>query len=153
MCRDACRDRYLAVVGKRSRHSRRMRNRHFCITGKRPMSSGRAWVDTKHVRLLASWAVLSISANDNTNAPHAFFKAWSMIVALIPVYDTLISSQSPHSSASNLCALKLLYNLRNDQHLFSDSYVTVWPVKIWIGLRNMSSFRFGEFQLILSNSP
>ena len=42
-CRDACRDRQLAVSfeigggGKRSRHSRRMRNLQFYVSGKRPM--------------------------------------------------------------------------------------------------------------------
>ena len=42
-CRDACRDRWLAVSfemgagGKRSRHSRRMRNLQFYISGKRPI--------------------------------------------------------------------------------------------------------------------
>ena len=37
-CRDACRNREPAVSGKRSRHSRRMRNPQFCVSGKRPMS-------------------------------------------------------------------------------------------------------------------
>ena len=43
-CRDACRDRYLAVSfefgggGKRSRHSRHMRNPQFCVSGKRPIT-------------------------------------------------------------------------------------------------------------------
>ena len=42
-CRDACRDRQLLVSfeigggGKRSRHSRRMRNLQFYVSGKRPM--------------------------------------------------------------------------------------------------------------------
>ena len=42
-CRDACRDRQLSVSfeigggGKRSRHSRRMRNLQFYVSGKRPM--------------------------------------------------------------------------------------------------------------------
>ena len=42
-CRDACRDRQLAVSfeigggGKRSRHSRRMRNMQFYVSGKRPI--------------------------------------------------------------------------------------------------------------------
>ena len=42
-CRDACRDRQLAVSfeigggGKRSRHSRRMRNLQFYVSGKRPI--------------------------------------------------------------------------------------------------------------------
>ena len=42
-CRDACRDRQLTVSfeigggGKRSRHSRRMRNLQFYVSGKRPM--------------------------------------------------------------------------------------------------------------------
>ena len=34
-----------------------------------------------------------------------FFKAWDMIVVLIPVYDILISSRSRHKSASNWHAL------------------------------------------------
>ena len=44
-CRDACRDRQLSVsfeIGggeKRSRHSRRMRNLQFYVSGKRPMPS------------------------------------------------------------------------------------------------------------------
>ena len=43
-CRDACRDREIAVSsevgggGKRSRHSRRMRNLQFYLSGKRPMN-------------------------------------------------------------------------------------------------------------------
>ena len=42
-CRDACRGRYIVVSfeigggGKRSRHSRRMRNPYFYVSGKRPM--------------------------------------------------------------------------------------------------------------------
>ena len=42
-CRDACRDRQLSVSfeigggGKRSRHSRRMRNLQFYVSGKRPI--------------------------------------------------------------------------------------------------------------------
>ena len=43
-CRDACRDRQLSVSfeigggGKRSQHSRRMRNLQFYVSGKRPMA-------------------------------------------------------------------------------------------------------------------
>ena len=43
-CRDACRDRQLSVSfeigggGKRSRHSRRMRNLQFYVSGKRPIT-------------------------------------------------------------------------------------------------------------------
>ena len=36
-CRDSCPDRKPAVAGKRSRHSRRMRNLQFYVSGKRPM--------------------------------------------------------------------------------------------------------------------
>ena len=44
-CRDACRDRQLSVSfeigggGKRSRHSRRMRNLQIYVSGKRPITS------------------------------------------------------------------------------------------------------------------
>ena len=40
LCREACRDRWLAIsfeVGKRSRHSWRLRNPQFCVSGKRPI--------------------------------------------------------------------------------------------------------------------
>ena len=54
-----------------------------------------------YARSLAPWTILSISDNDDTTSPHQLFKAWSMIVPLIPVYDILISSQPRHSSAPN----------------------------------------------------
>ena len=38
-CRDACRDRQPVMAGKRSRHSRRMRNPQFYVSGKRPMAA------------------------------------------------------------------------------------------------------------------
>ena len=38
-CRDACRDRWPEVAGKRSLHSRRMRNPQFYVSGKRPVES------------------------------------------------------------------------------------------------------------------
>ena len=34
---DACRDRWPAVAGKRSRHSWRMHSPQFCVSGKKPM--------------------------------------------------------------------------------------------------------------------
>ena len=49
-CRDACRDRQLSVSfeigggGKRSRHSRRMRNLQFYVSGKRPMMAKHKWI-------------------------------------------------------------------------------------------------------------
>ena len=57
-CRDACRDRYLAVSfeigggGKRSRHSRRMRNLQFYVSGKWPMGK---WVKAVHAILYLSY--------------------------------------------------------------------------------------------------
>ena len=48
-CRDACRDRQLSVSfeigggGKRSRHSRRMRNLQFYVSGRRPIAFGSSW--------------------------------------------------------------------------------------------------------------
>ena len=51
-CRDACRDRQLSVSfeigggGKRSRHSRRMRNLQFYVSGKRPMYVSLNWIIT-----------------------------------------------------------------------------------------------------------
>ena len=54
-----------------------------------------------YARALAPWAILSISGNDDTNNPHWTFKAWSMIVALISVCDSLISSPPCHSSGLN----------------------------------------------------
>ena len=36
-CRDACQDRYPTLAGKTFRHSRRMCNPHFYVSGKRPM--------------------------------------------------------------------------------------------------------------------
>ena len=68
-------------------------------------SSGTAWVDNAYARSLAPWAILSISDYDDTTSPHQTFKAWSMIVILILVYDILISSQSRHLSAPNWHAL------------------------------------------------
>ena len=59
-CRDACRDRQLSVSfeigggGKRSRHSRRMHNLQFYVSGKRPMvclppiTNSVAWRRCKH---------------------------------------------------------------------------------------------------------
>ena len=52
-------------------------------------------IDKKHVdlmlmlmrgRSLAPWTILSISAYDDRASPYQLFKAWSMIIALIPVY-------------------------------------------------------------------
>ena len=51
-CRNACRDRYLAVSfksrwrGKRSRHSRRMRNPQFHVSGKKSIAEKNA--QTRH---------------------------------------------------------------------------------------------------------
>ena len=52
-----------------------------------------------------SWAIPSISGNDDTTSPYQTFKAWAMIVVLIPVYDIGISSGPRHKSASNWHAL------------------------------------------------
>ena len=56
-CRDACRDRLPEVArGKRSRHSRRMRNPKFNVSGKRPI----AWCDIaipRRTTLLVSYII------------------------------------------------------------------------------------------------
>ena len=52
------------------------------------------------------------------------FKAWSMIVILIPVYDILISLQSS-SVCPRLACIELLISLHNDRHLSADGFVTV----------------------------
>ena len=48
-CRAACRDRQLAVRGKRSQHSRRMRNPQFYVSRKRPMGWLPRFSPTTHV--------------------------------------------------------------------------------------------------------
>ena len=63
--------------------------------------SSTAWVDNAYARSLAPWAILSISGYDDTTRPYKLFKAWSLIVKFIPVYDILISLQSRHLSAPN----------------------------------------------------
>ena len=64
---------------------------------------------------MRGWTILPISSNDPTKSPHRTFQAWSMNVALIPVYDILISSQCRHSSgpdlhASNCCLAYTIIN-------------------------------------------
>ena len=65
-CRDACRDRWLSVSfeigggGKRSRHSRRMRNQQFYVSGKRPMSCSRQSGYSRHLKL-TPWTFLDMT--------------------------------------------------------------------------------------------
>ena len=49
-CRDACRDRWLAVSFEvSSRHSRCMRNPQFCVSGKRPIHNGISYGNVFHI--------------------------------------------------------------------------------------------------------
>ena len=103
---------------------------------------------------LAPWAILSISGYDDT-ASHLWhsivitelFKAWSMILVLIPVYDILISSQSRHSSAPIWHALD--YWLPYASVTSNHGPRTIWsPVRFlahkaeWSALRNFTSVLF-----------
>ena len=94
-----------------------------CWTLCRAASSlGTVWVGNAYAKSFATWAILSISGYDDATCdllpppppppPHTHththtqtFKAWSMIVVLITVYDILISSHPRHSSAPNWHAL------------------------------------------------
>ena len=66
-CRDACRDRQLAVSfeigggGKRSRHSRRMRNLQFYVSGKRPIAEVDRKNDPHALATFWKWAAINIS--------------------------------------------------------------------------------------------
>ena len=75
------------------------------------------------------------------------FKASSMIVILIPVYDILISSQSCHSSAPKWHALNywLAYTMTDT----ADGFVTVRPIAMKFGWdkESVSSLKFRKFHL------
>ena len=80
------------------------------------------------------------------------FKAWSMIVVLIPVYAILISSQSCHSSAPNWHALNywLAYTMTDT---YVDGFVTLRPIAMKFGWdqESVSSLKFRKFHLNPSN--
>ena len=69
-------------------------------------SSGTDWVGSAYARSLAPCPILSISGTMMTRPVLTKpFKALSMIIILIPVYDILLSSQSGYSSVPNWHAL------------------------------------------------
>ena len=113
-------------------------------------SSGTACVGNGYARSLATWAILSISDYDYATCPHQTFKAWSMIVVLITVYDIVISSQSSHSSASNWHALNywLTYKMTDTY-----SIVTVGPIAMQFRRyqENISNLKFRKFHINPSN--
>ena len=79
------------------------------------------------------------------------FKAWSMIVILIPVYDNFIAI--PSFVCPKLTGIELLNSLRNDWHLFADGFVTVRPIAMQFGWdqENVSSLKFRKFHLNPTN--
>ena len=96
-------------------------------------SSGTAWVGNAYAMSLASWVIFTIFDNDDMTSPLNFFKAWSMFVLLIPVYDILISSQSCHSAAPNWHALNYWLTYTMDDTYFPDGFVTVRPIAMKFG--------------------
>ena len=93
--------------GKRTRHSRRMRNPHFCITGKRPMMSlklstgSRDYLAILRVLLdyvcLCRWDIRHASARSNiawiSNCSH--YKMWNEIIYPFPNFNGLWECYEP----------------------------------------------------------
>ena len=83
------------------------------------------------------------------------FKAWSMIVILIPVYDILIHC-NPVIRLPQIdmhWSIELLINLHNDRHLFAEAFVTLSPIAMTFGWdkESVSSLKFTKFHLNPSN--
>ena len=78
------------------------------------------------------------------------FKAWSMIVMLIPVYDfiAILSFVCP-----KLTCIELPISLHNDRHLLGDGFVTVRPIAMKFGWdkESVSRSKFRKFHMNPSN--
>ena len=113
-------------------------------------SSGTAWVDNAHMRGRSLLGQSSRYLAMTRPVPAKPFKAWSMIVILIPVYDILILSQSHHLSAPNWHALSywLAYTMTD-----TDGFVTVGPIAMKFGWdnENVSCLKFTKFHLNPTN--
>ena len=88
-CRDACRDRQPAMAGKTFRHSRRMRNSQFCVSGKRPIVSSVSdlcsTLVTKSSRLyiMLCWTVLQLHPRLLTFMQDLFLSITNMKIAYL----------------------------------------------------------------------
>ena len=116
-------------------------------------SSGTAWVGSAYARSLAPWAILSISAYDDTTSPHQTFQGM--------VHDCNTHSRLWHLNfiaipsfvCPKLACIVILISLHNNRLLFADGFVTVRPIAIKFGWdnENVSSLKFRKFHLNPSN--
>ena len=111
-CRDGCRHRTLAVSfevgdrGKRSRHSRRMRNLQLYVSGKRPIEACPCFVSVISIWLTSRIQSQLDKMGDSMMTAHsALFDVWQLLL-LVPCSCSSSqegSTYSPPGSSSPRC--------------------------------------------------